>query len=154
MDTFDAMLSTRCALHEQLAREVFDRLPEAGPLVAIFDRAGNHWASDSEAFARLGSTETLLEDVRIRVDDGVDPVTVQIGETHLTVTQLATEQTNLGYALVALPQGAATPPSIDLVEALLAQIGVVARLLERNEALARAATACVRAYAADAGPTN
>lgn len=154
MDTFDTMLSTQCALHEQLAREVFDRLPEAGLLVAILDRAGNCWASDSEAFAKLELTEALLTDVRSRVDDGVDPVTVQIAETHLTVTQLATEQANCGYVMVALPQAAVTTSSIDLLEALLGQIGVVARLLERNQGLALAATACVRGYTTNAGPTN
>jgi hypothetical protein len=154
MDTFDTMFSTQCTLHEQLAREVFDRLPEAGLLVAILDRAGNCWASDSEAFGKLGLTEELLTDVRSRVDDGVDPVTVQIAETLLTVTQLAAEQANCGYVMVALPQAAVTTSSIDLVEALLGQIGVVARLLERNEGLARAATACLRGYTANTGPTN
>lgn len=126
-------------LSEQIAREVFDILPERGPVLVIMDRNGKYWPSDPEEFSRLNISETLLNDLRAKVDDGAEPVITQVGETSVTGAQLATNQTHCGYVFVALPRYSpeSTLTNIDLVEALLSQITLIARLVEKTSALAR-----------------
>jgi len=140
VDTCDAMVSATYVLNEQIAREVFDILPEQGPILAIMDRSGNCWPSDSEAFTKLNLSETLLQDLRAKVDDGAEPVITQAGETSITVAQLATDQTNCGYVVLALPRYSpeSALTNIDLVEALLNQITLIARLIEKTSLLNKA----------------
>lgn len=137
MDTCDATFSSTYALNEQIARQVFDMLPERGPILAIMDRNGNYWPSDSEEFAKLSLNETLLQDLRSKVDDGAEPVITQVGEASVTIAQLATDQTNCGYLIIILPQYSpeSTLTNIDLVEALLSQITLIARLVEKSSLL-------------------
>ncbi len=137
MDTCDTMFSSAYLLNEQIARQVFDMLPEQGPILVIMDRDGNYWPSNSEEFARLSLNETLLRDLRGKVDDGAEPVITQVGEASVTVAQLATDRTNCGYLLIILPRYSpeSTLTSIDLVEALLSQINLIARLVEKSSLL-------------------
>ena len=127
-------------LNEQIARQVFEMLPEGGPFLLIMDRAGNCWPSDSEQFAKLRLDETLLGDLRAKVDDGAEPVITQAGETSLVMAQLATDRTNCGYLMVALPRHSpeSTLGGIDLIDALLRQINLIARLIEKNSLLTKA----------------
>jgi hypothetical protein len=55
----------------------------------------------------------------------------------VVVAQLATERTKCGYVMIALSQYSpeSTLANIDLVEVLLNQIGLVARLVEKNNLL-------------------
>jgi hypothetical protein len=121
-------------LNEQIARQVFDVLPERGPILVIMDRDGNCWPSDSEEFAKLNLHDTLLRDLRAKVDDGAEPVITQVGDTSITIAQLATDRTNCGYLVIALPRYGpeSTLTNIDLVEALLSQIALIARLVEKG----------------------
>jgi hypothetical protein len=50
---------------------------------------------------------------------------------------LATEQTNCGYVIIALPQYSpeSTLINIDLIEILLNQTGLIAKLIEKNNLL-------------------
>lgn len=134
MDAYDAMFCATYSLNEQIARQVFEALPEGGLVLAIMDGRGNCWPSDSEAFARLGLDETLLGELRASVDDGADPTRTPVGDAVVTVTQLATEQTNCGYLVLVEPPrgGDSTRTSQDLIEALLGQIALVARLIEQH----------------------
>ena len=50
MDMYDSLFSPGCALNEQIARQIFDILPERGLVMMIMDRDGNCWPSDSENF--------------------------------------------------------------------------------------------------------
>jgi len=140
MDTCKTTLSTANALNEQIARQVFEALPERGPVLVIMDREGNCWPSNSEEFGKLGLDETLLADLRAKVDDGAEPVITQVGETSLAVAQLATDRTKCGYLLVALARYSceSTLTNIDLVEALLNQIALIARLIEKSNTLTHA----------------
>lgn len=142
MDLCSTTTSDTPILTELIAREVFDVLPERGPVVVIMDRDGGCWASHPEEFAVLGISEALLKDLRNKVDDGAEPVITQVGETSVTFAQLATDQTNCGYVVVALaqysPESALT--HIDLVEALLNQITLIARLVEKTSVLSRGHT--------------
>ncbi len=140
MDTCDAMSSGTYALNEQIARQVFDMLPECGPILVFMDRNGSYWPSNSEEFARLDLNETLLRDLRAKVDDGAEPVITQVGDTSVTVAQLATDHTNCGYVVIALPRYSpeSTLTNINLVETLLSQITLIARLVEKSCMLSRA----------------
>jgi hypothetical protein len=137
MDTCETTFAAGLSLNEQTAREVFDTLPEEGVVVAIMDRDGTRWLSDSEAFDRLGLDEASMAELRARVDDGVEPVFVRLGDANISIAQLTTGQTDCGYAMVALPRGTGKPgvSDVNLLEAYLGQIALVARLTERNRQL-------------------
>ena len=137
METCDTTFSTSLSLNEQTARQVFDTLPEEGVVVAILDRDGSRWLSDSEAFERLGLDEASLAEFRARVDDGVEPVVTRLGDASISMAQLTTGRTNCGYAMVALPRGTGKPcaSDVNLLEAYLGQIALVARLTENNRQL-------------------
>jgi hypothetical protein len=156
MDTYETMFSASYILNEQIARQIFEVLPEHGPVVAIVDRDGNCWPSNSEEYARLNLSEAFLQDLRAKVDDGVEPVVAPLGDACVTVAQLATEQTNCGYVVVVLPRSPSksTVSDIDLLEAFLSQITLVARLVEKNGLLAQARRTPYGAYLAHGGPTN
>lgn len=137
MPTCDSTLSASYLLNEQVAREIFEILPEQGPIIVIMDKNGNCWPSSSEQFSELNITESLLKDLCAKVDDGAEPVITQASDASITATQLATERTNCGYVLIALPRY--SPESalinIDLIETLLNQITLVAKLIEKNNRL-------------------
>ncbi len=142
MDLCNTKTSDTHILSELVAREVFDVLPEQGPMLVIMDREGNCWPSHPEEFARLGISDTFLQDLRAKVDDGAEPVITQVGEASVTVAQLATDQTNCGYVVVILPRYSpeSTLTNIDLVETLLNQITLIARLVEKTGTLTRGHT--------------
>jgi len=140
MHTCDTKASDTPVLSEQIAREIFDVLPERGPILVVMDRDGKCWSSHPEEFAKLNIPDTLLQDLRAKVDDGAEPVLTQVGETSVTITQLATDRTDCGYVIVALPRYSpeSTLTNIDLVETLLNQITLIARLVEKTSTLTRA----------------
>jgi len=142
MDTGNVTLSAAHVLNEQIARQVFEMLPERGPVVVVMDREGHCWPSDDEEFAKLNLSEALLRDLRAKVDDGAEPILTQIGDTSVTLAQLATDQTNCGYLMIVLPRYSpeSTLTNIDLVEALLNQITLIARLIEKSSSLRQAHT--------------
>jgi len=156
MDACNAVLSAVDGLNEQVARQVFEAVPESGLVLAILDRRGNCWPSDSDAFSRLGLDETLLNALCARVDDGVDPARVSVGDAVVTVTQLATEQTNCGYLVLVEPPrgGDPTRASQDLVEVLFSQISLVARLVEQQGRISDAQVNCYSAYGTRRAPAN
>jgi hypothetical protein len=139
MDTCDTTFSATHLLNEQIARQVFEVLPEHGPILALMDRDGRMWPSHPEEFAKLNLSAALLKDLRAKVDDGAEPVITQVGETSVIVAQLATDRTNCGYMVLALAcrRPEATLANIDLVEAMLSQITLIARLIERGRMLTK-----------------
>jgi hypothetical protein len=137
MDIYESLLSSSFALNEQIARQLFEVLPEQGPVILIMDRNGNTWPSDSEEFNRLNISESHLKDLRDKIDDGVEPVITQTNDCSIIATQLATERSNCGYVIVALPQYSpeSTLINITLIETLLNQFNLIAKLLEKNNRL-------------------
>ncbi len=137
MELCHTKTSNTRVLSEQVAREVFDVLPEQGPMLLIMDRDGSYWVSHPEEFAGMGMGDEFLQDLRAKVDDGAEPVITQVGETSVTMAQLATDQTNCGYAVVILPRYSpeSTLTNIDLVETLLNQVTLIARLVEKTSVL-------------------
>jgi len=156
MDTCHATVSATHSLNELIARQVFEVLPERGPLVLILDRDGTCWSSDPETAARLQLNETLLRDLRAKVDDGAEPVLTQVGNASVTMAQLCTERTNCGYVVVALDRHSpeSTLANLDLVEALLSQITLIARLTERGSLLTKSHVNHYAAWSVSAAASN
>ncbi len=134
MDISQSLSSHGCKLTEQIAGQIFEVLPERGPLIVIMDTDGNNRPSDPEEFARLNISESFLKEVCVTIDDGAEPVITNSNDCSIIAGQLATEESNYGYVFVVLPQynPESTLLSIDLIEMLLNQIGLIAKLIEKN----------------------
>ena len=137
MVMYDSLFSPSSVLSEQVARQVFEILPETGPIIVILDKDAHHWPSESERFGKLGLSESFLRELTAKVDDGDEPVVTQKDDAGIVAAQLATERTNCGHVLVILPKYSpeSTLINIDIIEILLNQIGLIARLIEKNSSL-------------------
>ena len=156
MDTCDTRVSTPNILIEEIARQLFDILPERGPILTIMGRDGRCWSSDPQELARLNLDPGLLKDLRAKVDDGAEPVVTRVGDTSVTVAQLATDRANCGYLLLVLPKCGPefTLAHLGLVEALLNQAALIARLIEQADTIARTQVHCYKGYDVPAVPLN
>ena len=94
MNLHESLSSTGFMLNEQIARQVFEVLPEQGPILLIMDRDGHRWPSDSEEYAKLNISEQFLKELCAKIDDGAEPVITQINDCSIVATQLATERSN------------------------------------------------------------
>ena len=137
MDIYESLSSPSFVLNEQIARQIFEVLPEQGPIMMIMDRGGSSWPSDSERFAKLNLSESFLKELCAKIDDGLEPVVTQADDCSIIAAQLATERSNCGYVVIALPQYSpeSTLINIDLIEMLINQFGLVAKLIEKNNLL-------------------
>ena len=137
-----AVYTQDCVLNEQIARQVFDILPEDGPLVVIVSRtlrgeSLSYWPSDTTRFTNLGFTDGFLKDLCAKLDDGDEPIITQINDFSIVGTALVTERTNCGYIIMALPHYSpeSTLANLGLIEILLSQVGLIAHLIEQNNLL-------------------
>ncbi|UCE49861.1 MAG: hypothetical protein JSW47_06845 [Phycisphaerales bacterium] len=137
MNIYESLSSPGFMLNEQIARQVFEILPETGPLMLIMDRQGNTWPSNSHDFAELNISESLLREVCAKIDDGAEPVMTLIEDCSIVAAQLATDRSNCGYVVLALPKYSpeSTLANIDLIEMLLNQLSLIARLIEKGNQL-------------------
>jgi hypothetical protein len=137
MDIFGSVYSKGCVLNEQIARQIFDILPEDGPVMIIVSRKGNYWPSDAEGFAKIGITDAFIKQICAKVDDGAEPIITQLNECSIIATSLATERTDSGYIILALPHYGpeSTLANITLIEIMLSQVGLIAHLIEQNTLL-------------------
>jgi hypothetical protein len=137
MNIYESLSSPDLMLNEQIARQVFEILPEAGPLMLIIDRQGNTWPSNSHDLAELNIDESMLREICAQIDDGAEPVMTHINDCSIVATQLATEKSNCGYVILALPKYTpeSTLTNIDLIEMLLSQLSLIARLIEKSNQL-------------------
>ena len=137
MDMYDSLFSPGGVLNEQIARQVFDILPEQGPVMLIMGADGHCWPSDSEEFSNLNINEAFLRELCAKIDDGDEPVVTQANDCSVIAAQLSTERTNCGYVVIALPHYSpeSTLINIDLIEILLNQMSLIARLIEKNNLL-------------------
>lgn len=137
MNIYESLTSPGFMLNEQIARHVFEIIPEGGPLLIIMDGQGNTWPSNSHDFAELAVDESFLREVCAKIDDGAEPVMTQIDDCSIVAAQLATERSNCGYVLIALPKYSpeSTLANIDLIEMLLSQLSLIAKLIEKNNLL-------------------
>jgi len=137
MDNYESLLSPAFVLNEQIARQIFEVLPEQGPIVLIMDKFGNIWSSDPEEFARLNIGESHLKEICAKIDDGDEPVITQVNDCSIIAAQLETASSNCGYIIITLPQYSpeSTLSNINLIETLLHQFNLIARLFEQNNLL-------------------
>ncbi len=155
MDMYDAMFSAGYVLCERIARQVFEALPDNGPILAIMDRNGNCWASDSDAFDRLRPGDVVLGDLWAKVDDGFEPATAPIEGGVVVTAQLAAEHVNCGYLVLILPnESRQTEGQTNLVEALFGQVGLVARLIEASTLSGDAQVKRYSVYGTHDAPVN
>jgi hypothetical protein len=137
MDIGDWLVSPSCALDEQIAKEIFDILPERGPIVVIMDREGHRWVSDPERFSKLSVRDSFWSKLCAKIDDGDEPVVTQVDDCGVVGAQLAAEQSTCGYVIIIMPQYSpgTTLVNIDLIETLLNQTDLIAKLIEKNNQL-------------------
>ncbi len=69
MTMYNSIFSRNCVLSEQIARQVFNVLPDQGPMIVIMDRDGHVWPSDSERFSKLNPDEAVLKDLCDKIDE-------------------------------------------------------------------------------------
>jgi len=134
MNIHEPLSSPGFVLSEQLARQVFEVLPEQGLILLIMDDEGHSWPSDPDEFAKLNISGQFLNELCAKIDDGAEPVITQINDCSIVAGQLATERTNCGYVIIALPQYSpeSTLVNIDLIEMLLSQLNLIAKLIEKS----------------------
>ena len=137
MDMYDSALSPGHLLNEQVARHIFENLTCDGPVMIIIDDQNHCWPSDSEKFSKLNLTEDFLRQICARINDGVEPVIAKTDNCDIFAAQLATEKTNCGYVILALPgtKSDTTPANCDLADMLLNQVNLIAKLIEKNHLL-------------------
>ncbi len=100
MDISQLLSSDGCKLTEQIAGQIFEVLPERGPLIVIIDTNGDSRPSDPEEFAKLNISESFLKEVCVTIDDGAEPVITCSNDCSIVAGQLATEESNYGYVFV------------------------------------------------------
>ena len=134
MGTYKSLFSPGVIVTKQIAGQIFEVLPERGPLIIIIDTNDDVMASDPEELARLNISESFLKEVCVTIDDGAEPVITSSNDCSIIAGQLTTEENNYGYVFVILPQynPESTLLNIDLIEILLNQIGLIATLIEKN----------------------
>jgi hypothetical protein len=125
------------ATADKVAEMIFSLLPEQGPVMVIMDKFGNCRPSDNERFQQLNIDQSLLRELCEKIDDGSEPVLTQTGGASIVAAQLSTEYADCSYVMIILPQYSpeSTLANIDLIEILLSQAGLLARLIETNEHL-------------------
>jgi len=151
METLGQTNSPAGLLNEQIARRIFDILPEDGPLMIIVGKKGDCWPSSSEGFAKLGITDDFLKDLCAKIDDGDEPIITQVSDFSILATALVTERTSCGYIVLALPHYSpeSTLANLTLLEILLSQVGLIAHLIEQNNSLYQRQMGQLVAAAAD-----
>lgn len=124
-------------LNEQIAVQMFEILRDEGPVMVIMDREGYFWTSDPDRFSQIGIDNSFLKDLNDKIDDGDEPVISQLNDNSIVAAQLTTDKTNCGYIIIILPNY--TPESalinIDLIEMVLNEINLIAKLIEKNTLL-------------------
>jgi len=139
MSIYESLLSSPMLLNEQIAREVFAAMPDGELLVVICDEKGNYWASDQCRFSKLFSDRQELERICTTIMDGCDPVIHEVDDCTIVATQLDAERTNCGCLFLVLPAYTrqSTLANMEVIELLLSQLNLVARLIEKNNQLHR-----------------
>jgi hypothetical protein len=137
MSMYDALFAQSSVLNEQIARQLFETMPESGITLVIMDKNGNCWPSNSEQFSKLHINESVLREICSKINDGQEPVISNSNDCSIIGSTLATDKTDCGYIFLIIPQ--LTPENtvvnIDLFEIIMNQVTLVAKLIEKNNML-------------------
>jgi hypothetical protein len=133
MNIFDAISTSNDLVTGHIASNIFSVLPEDGPGVVIVDRHGHRYTSEPGLLSSRGITDDSMRDLLARVDDGSEPVILKSGEATLVGTNLTTDRCNYGYVMIILKDYCPVTAlaNVMLLETILAQMNLVARLTER-----------------------
>lgn len=134
MNIYDPLVSPAFLLNEQVARQVFETLPDDGPVVLIMDPSGHHWPNNSEDFNELHISDAYLNELKARIDDGDEPLIAQTEKCTIVATELATDRTRCGYIALIMKQDGPEHAinNIGLLETLTGMVNLIARLIEKN----------------------
>ena len=85
----------------------------------------------------MNISHSHLRDICARIDDGIEPVISAEDQVSIVGAQLATDKTKCGYVFIVLEHYSpeSTLANIDLIEILLNQVRLIARLIEKNNLL-------------------
>ncbi len=134
MNVFDAIATSNDLVTGHIASHIFSVLPEDGPALAIIDRHGHRYTSEPDLFPANNISDEMLKDITSRIDDGGEPVILKAGESTVVGSYLATDSCNYGYAIIVLKGycPVAAIANIQLLDTVLAQMNLVARLIENT----------------------
>ena len=137
MNMHDSVFTHTTSLTEQIARQVFELLPDDGPIMVIMDRDGHTWSSDPDRFSGLDVGQAFLKALCEKIDDGAEPIVTHADDSSIVALQLAAEDNSGGYVVLVLPRYSpeSTLVNIDLIEIMLNQVALIARLMEKNNLL-------------------
>jgi hypothetical protein len=137
MNLYDNVFSQKYLMNEQIARQVFEALPDGSTVMVIMDRDSNIWPSDSEAFSKLNIDQQYLTDLQNKIDDGVEPVIARYNNCMIVSTALYTEKSKSGYIALICPEDEPeiTMANVDFIEIILNQVNLIAKLIEKNTLL-------------------
>ncbi len=156
MDTYESLFSAGGVLNEQISRQLFHILPEENVIIVMMDRDGNCRPSDSERFSRLGLSDSFLKELCAKIDDGQEPVVTQTRDVSIVASQLSAEQNECGYVIILLPQynPESTLANMDLIEIILSQMNLIAKLIEKNNQLHERQMKQLSAYSGSGASSN
>ena len=137
MNMYDSVFTRSKIPTEQIAGQIFELLPDEGPIMVIMSRDGRIWPSDPERFSKLDVGQDFLKALCEKIDDGAEPIVTHADDSSIVASQLATEENNCGYVVLILPRYSpeSTLVNIDLIEIMLNQVVLIAKLMERNSLL-------------------
>ena len=109
-------------------------LSRRGSIEPLVPHLGRHITGDDAV--QVAQAGQSVAGLGLRVDFP-EPVITEVNDCSVIAAQLATEHSNCGYVIIALPQYSpeSTLVNIDLIETLLNQIGLIAKLIEKNHLL-------------------
>ncbi len=156
MDTYESFFSPGGILNEQIARQLFNVLPEENVVIVMIDEDGNSRPSDSERFSKLNLSDAFLKELCEKIDDGEEPVVTQSDEMSIVASAVCGDETKCGYVIIVLPQYSpeSTLANMDLIEIILSQIDLIAKLIEKNNQLYERQTKQLGAFCGSGTSSN
>jgi len=127
MNMHDSVFTHTTSLTEQVARQVFELVPDDGPIMVIMDRDGHVWSSDPDRFSGLDVGQAFLKELCEKIDDGAEPIVTHADDSSIVALQLAGEDNSSGYVVLVLPRYSP--------ESTLVKVALIARLMEKNNLL-------------------
>ena len=137
-EIYKDMFDSSHLLAGQIRGHLFDLVGPEGPALILIDTDRRFQASHPGRIGfLLGDNRRLIEEMCTRLDDGEDPLVIQVKGGCAAACQLATERLHCGYLIVFFE--GYTPETVGanmaMVELILAQAQLVCELLEKNNQL-------------------
>lgn len=139
MDTiYKDMFDSAHLLCEQIRRQLFKLVGPEGPALVVLDAERRFQTSHPGRVGwLLGDNERLAEQMCARLDDGEDPLVIQVKGGCAAACQLATERVHCGYLIVFFEgyDAETLSANMTMVELILAQAQLICELLDKNNQL-------------------